>query len=209
MCVFSCFWLLHTHTLHDKLRCLSAVVWMEKWCKRSGLSSGIRSKRLLPQRVDRKVSEMQQVCFLMRNKSWKFLFLSSPSLKSFWGRTTEWQRTASWTASKISPPETWSQRSPAAPSPACRSIWRWLRGSPCVSRSTTSSKTRLWLLKLDFWVSLAEPVSEYDRRQTAPGLAGPRSPEWRLKLIMLGFSLKLSQCFSLHHQTRHSHRRIH
>lgn len=47
--------------------------------------------------------------------------------------------------------------SPAALSPASRSTWRWPSGSPWGSRSTTSSRTRLSLLKLDCWDNHAEP----------------------------------------------------
>lgn len=46
--------------------------------------------------------------------------------------------------------------SPAAPSPACRSTWRWPRGSLCASRSTTFSRTKLSLQKPDCWARLAE-----------------------------------------------------
>lgn len=72
--------------------------------------------------------------------------------------------------------------SPAAPSHACRSTSRWLSGFQCVSRSTTSSRTRLWLPKLDWWDSLVDldwasprrPVlSQYGAACSWPGFRFP------------------------------------
>lgn len=64
----------------------------------------------------------------------------------------------------------------AAPSRVSRSTWRWLSGSRCVSRSITSSRTRLWLLKLDCWDSLAEV--DWTGLKPGPKQTDPRPADW-------------------------------